>query len=338
MKKISVLLMALLGATVLVACNSGGGSSPSNNGGGDNNLSSTIKYVLGATSGYIAYSANGATWTTERITSQSNEDITSVIYGGGIWMAGSSVGNVYVSTDGKTWSGSIRADTSKGSINSIVYAQDKFVAVTSKGYALISTDGLNWTQTKFDSYNYSFRSVTYGQGLFVAVSSLHDICNSVDGNSWSCGSVGIPKGLLPPSQYGVAYGNGVFNTVGENHTTVPTNFDVSDSYYSTDGATWISSSSVSQSTKYGVAYGNGVFVAADGYISYVSTDGQTWTAYNLPTKGTISPNNPVTFDGSKFWVVGSLGLATSADNGKTWSYSSNPMKGGTPLNLGARPN
>lgn len=33
MKKISVLLMALLGATALVACNSGGGSSPSNNGG-----------------------------------------------------------------------------------------------------------------------------------------------------------------------------------------------------------------------------------------------------------------------------------------------------------------
>lgn len=278
--------------------------------------SNKVKYVLGQSEGYILYSKDGVSWTQKFIAPQgSSEDIISVLYANGLWVVGGTNGNVYTSTDGITWSAPILINSDKQFIRSITYGGGKFVAV-SGNKAITSTDGMTWNlPINMSSRDFGyFNSITYGNGSFVAVGKQQNVCNSVDAISWSCVSI-------PPyynDLMSITFGDGVFVAVGA--TASGTN---NISYSSTDGVNWSPSTlSSSDTLSLGVAYGNKKFVAAqENNTTYTSNNAINWQGYNLPVGFyNLTPYNSVTFDGSKFWVIGAYGVATSVDS-QTWTYS-----------------
>lgn len=76
-------------------------------------------------------------------TSISNQ-INSITYGDGKYVAASSTGNIYTSPDLLTWT--IRTSGTTRSLNSICFGFGYFVAVGETGTIITSPDGINWTR------------------------------------------------------------------------------------------------------------------------------------------------------------------------------------------------
>jgi hypothetical protein len=109
------------------------------------------------------------------------------------------------------------------------------------------------------------------------------------------------------TQIGIAYGNGVFVSVG----------NAGSIYTTLDGLTYTSRTSGTASTLRAVTYGNGIYVAGgNGGVVLNSLDGITWT---IRTSTTTSSIFSLTYGGGIF-VLSTLGggLATSTD-GTTWT-------------------
>jgi len=146
-----------------------------------------------------------------------------------------------------------------------------FVAVGDNGTILTSPDGTTWTQRTSTPGPFGARvhlyDVTYGNGLFVTVGGDNGtILTSPDGTTWAKRNSGTSEEFL-----GVAYGNGIFLTIGLNGNIL----------ISPDGTTW-TEGSYENSYSYGffkaATYGNGLFVTVskNGTIQ-TSPDGTTWT-------------------------------------------------------------
>jgi photosystem II stability/assembly factor-like uncharacterized protein len=86
-------------------------------------------------------------WEREPIDAQvSNEEITTLAYGNGVYVVGAKAGKIASSTDGRTW---VSRTSTFGSsdINSIVWLtyDQKFLAVGEDGKIAYSSDGATWT-------------------------------------------------------------------------------------------------------------------------------------------------------------------------------------------------
>jgi hypothetical protein len=116
---------------------------------------------------------------------------------------------------------------------------------------------------------------------------------------------------------GVAYGNGIYVTVGQGTSRIMT---------SPDGINWTSRTSPAANNWVSVTYGNGLFVAVsdDGGTSHVmtSTDGITWTSRNSAADNTWES---VTYGNGLFVAVADSGSANrvmTSPDGINWTTRS----------------
>ena len=99
------------------------------------------------------------------------------------------------------------------------------------------------------------------------------------------------------------------------------------SAYSTNGVSWISSTTPATYGMRDIAYGGGLYVAVSTDRSYVTTNGTAWTAGNLPTSG----YDRIVYEGGRFIATKDIAsgdlattdIATSVD-GVTWTLGTMP--------------
>ena len=170
------------------------------------------------------------------------DDILSVTYGNGMFVAVGKSGSIVTSTDGITWTKQTSPVSS--TLIAVTYGNGMFVAVGESGSIVTSTDGITWTKQTLKDRSI-LNAVTYGNGMFVAVGENNLSVRSTDGITWTSSST--PDRILKS----ITYGNGMFVAVGYTRGIAT----------STDGKTWTSQTSPVSTDFKSVTYGNGMFVA-----------------------------------------------------------------------------
>ncbi|MFI5180846.1 MAG: hypothetical protein ACHQPI_05610 [Thermoanaerobaculia bacterium] len=240
------------------------------------------------------------------------EDLHSVAYGNGLYLAAGSHGTLLTSPDGITWTPRTSGTTYQ--LNGLAYGGGQYVAVDIVGSVLTSPDGITWTAriSPLSFSSTSFWSVAYGSGRFVVVGSYippfapfaWTTLTSTDGVSWNQQlGTGFALG-------GVTYGNGLFVAVG-NDKGGPGAIVTS-----IDGTNWTRRYAGTGQYLGGVAFGGGQFVALGNLGSLLtSTDGFAWT------DNTIGPGtfHDITYGAGQFVVVGSGGRILTSPDGTTWT-------------------
>jgi hypothetical protein len=132
------------------------------------------KFVAVGSSGKMATSPDGVTWTAVGDSKFGTSDITAIAYGGGKFVAGGRDSKkMAVSTDGVNWT-AVSSTTFGTVLNSVIFAigwgNGKFVAGDTLGQMATSSDGINWTAVADSTFNYdAIRAIAYGNNKFVAV-------------------------------------------------------------------------------------------------------------------------------------------------------------------------
>lgn len=152
----------------------------------------------------------------------SGEDMFSLIYADGMWLAGC-WGGVYHSRDGQTW-----PFVNLG-LNNLVrgvsHGAGHYWAAGSKGVVAKSIDGKSWTQMKTPS-DQDFYGVSAVSGKVVAVGQGGVIVSSADGVGWST-EVEAETGFSAKHLKGVCYARGLFLAAG-----------MARALWSSDGKNW----------------------------------------------------------------------------------------------------
>jgi hypothetical protein len=259
-----------------------------------------------------AYSTDGITWVAGGNLA-TTDSCSSLIYGGGKFMALGASGNPSYSTDGVHWTASSALPTGAGAWTSVIYGNGKFVAIDpapgkTSNNAAYSTDGITWTASPGGlPVSTAWNHVAYGNGKFVAISGNIYAAYSTNGSTWIASS----QGLFAYIWTGLAYGNGTFVAVCNG----------TPAYYSTDGMNWNPCTLTSAASC--IAYGSGTFVAIGGGSTSVaySTDGIHWTTNTtgLPSTAVWSS---ITYGSGKFVAVSNTSTAAAySTDGIHWTAS-----------------
>lgn len=282
-------------------------------------------FVMVGASGYIATSTDGQAWTSR--TSGTAQNIYSIDYQNGLYIAGLGNGSVITSTDAITWSAA-KATGSAYAIEGVLYDDGIYFAFAFDsvppvgGEIWYSYDTVTWV--KSEDVPYKIVNAIRTDSGFVAPMSYLDnyyIYRSADGTVWD--GAAVPMSLS-------AAGSAVLKTCKSDTLIVAagiyrvvsdyTPFTlVSDDY----GETFTLHAITSLATKQflDMAYGLGVFVAVgqSNLIAW-SSDGVTWTDVH-PAGGTPDYIS-VTFDGTLFhaYSYSTKHHAYSSD-GKTWTLT-----------------
>ena len=282
------------------------------------------KFVAGGSSGKMATSTDGITWTAVTDSTFGTNIIRAIAYGGAAgqekFVAGGRNGKMAYSADGVTWT-STESLFGGGDIYAIAYGNGKFVAVGTSGKMATSTDGATWTAVTQSVFTSFIRAIAYGNGTFVAVGD-GKMATSTDGATWTA----VTQSVFTSYIHSIAYGNGKFVAGGSDGKMAT----------STDGATWTAVGNSTFSTGgtdyiYAIAYGNGKFVAGNskGQMATSTDDGATWTAVTDNKFGTTAIN-AIAYGNNKFIAVGGVPynemngtMAYSAD-GATWTRTYSP--------------
>lgn len=230
----------------------------------------------------------------------------------------------------------------------LIYDGSRYLGVTDYGTVAYSEDGTSWTKT-FTGVPSDLQAIAQGGGIFVAVGDTGAAVKSNDLSGWDTVALETTSKLT-----GVAYGDSTYVVVGHDGfmatssngidwTRIQQDSDEDFSkitylngqfialtesygsrvYISTDGIRWTDHYVAFSQEMSGVAYGAGKYLVMDYWSSsyYYSTTGVSWTRGHLSGGlGTID----VTWDGSKFVVLGSTEVFTSTD-GITWETISQDM-------------
>ncbi len=198
-------------------------------------------------------------------TSPTAQNLWSVCYGNGQFVAVGEGGTILTSSDGTTWKAQ-NSGTTRWLVG-VAWSNDLglYAAVGDQGTILTSPDAITWTVRS--SSGDRLNGVSYCADRFVAVGEAGAIRTSIDGSVWS---------LLfrPTSNYlhGIAFGSSVWLASGKSSTGV----------YSMSGASFALSAIPVTSDFESVAYGRGVFLAVGGAGKAASTTSPSGNATALP--------------------------------------------------------
>jgi photosystem II stability/assembly factor-like uncharacterized protein len=321
-------------------------------------------FIAGGDSGQIRTSdSTGTTWTT-RTSNFGTTTINSIAYSGSRWVAVGNTGQVRTSTDGVTWV-TETINLGETNIKGVAFGNGLFVAVCGEGSAFIkASSGANILRD-ISAKTFTGKIGNYENAAYFTVGDGSRAVASTDGITWSnspqLNMQNIEKTdvngyssfnivstdiALPTSFNSIAYGNGIFVTVGDlariltssNLLTWTTRDSGSGTFFtvayggglylaggssgllktSTDGITWVTrTSNFGISRIYDIEYGNSLWIASGaGSNLRTSTDGITWTTQNAsPLSGTISY---LTYGNGIFIATNSSAIYTSTD-GVTWT-------------------
>jgi hypothetical protein len=239
--------------------------------------------------------------------------LTAVTYGNGIFVAVGWVffinpleSSILTSPDGITWT--YRHSGTVSVLRAVTYGNGTFVAVGDDGTIVTSPDGGTWTQRTVQATLPigEFRAVVYGNGMFIAYGDYGATFTSPDGITWTERAF-----MTSVDHLGVAYGNGIFVSVGGAIFSSP------------DGVAWIQRY-LDGNTFYGVAYVNGMFVAVGTNGAIVtSTDGVRWIKRNSGAdycfSGVAFGNGFFVVVGDTSSPVGYYGAVFTSTDGVVWT-------------------
>lgn len=243
---------------------------------------------------------------------QGNE-VESVAFGNGTFVAVTRAGTVMSSTDAMTWT--IKELCS--GFSAVRFLNSLFVAVGSYGRLFTSTDGVGWDERESGT-SHLLSDVAYGHGLFVAVGKCGAITSSSDGILWTPQTPDV-TGKESEWFTGIAYGNDVFLVSGQNHTVLQ----------SSDGAQWSDTSLLAQGDLWAVTYGGGYFVALNHTGAQRSIDGKHWDPAPFPGG---APAGDLSYVNGRFIAVGAkedtkgaqfLSYIVSSIDGLNWTEQPN---------------
>jgi hypothetical protein len=259
----------------------------------------------------------------------------SIAFGAGRFVAVGDLGAVITSTDGLNW----EANSRGGYASAITYGNGEFVSFASGfGWIEKSTNGIDWVRVATIPCNFSGAGIAFGNGTFVAA-NVAAVGISTNGALWKMYS-GVPSrvggitfggdlfaiasdsGLICTSTNGqqwtsisapgfwkaIGYGNGRFIAVGQrtNQTAM---------LISNDGRTWIPQIRASTNSLSAICYGNGLYVAAGNGIVLTSSDCQSWAAQPANITNTIWS---LAFGNGRFVALGDAGALFSSEDGTNW--------------------
>jgi hypothetical protein len=149
-----------------------------------------------STTSYLITSPDGITWTS-RTSGFGTEQIKSVAFGNGLWVAVGTNGTITTSTDGITWTART-SNMSTNTINAVTYANSLWVAVgdgggtTNTGGITYSSDGTTWTRKSQSlTVGSSYRTVAWnGTNWVVGGSSSTNnyLYASTPSGTWTAGN------------------------------------------------------------------------------------------------------------------------------------------------------
>lgn len=155
-----------------------------------------------ANTGQVISSTDAITWTARGTGTMSGQVITTVSFGGGVFIAVSATGYVFTSPDGTTWTA--RGSVFTGSAWTLAYSAKGAVWVASQslggsGYWYSTNNGATWTSRTFSAAFYptaaSLNFIGAAFGFILAqVNSSCAMYLTQDGINWSFigGTAGVP--------------------------------------------------------------------------------------------------------------------------------------------------
>lgn len=233
-------------------------------------------------------------WSWRNPIPQGNQ-LSSVTYGNGLFVAVGDAGTILTSPDGLSWTW--RPSGTARHLNSVVYGANEFVAVGDAGTVLASVDGLSWSEQSIFK-DFQLLGITFDQGVFVAVGESGVALISSNGFDWSSELTGRFHALTS-----VTFGNGLFVAAGGSILT------------SDDGSTWLSRVAGIHNPFSAVAFFGDRFLAI-GVSNRVSVDGVVWNASSLDEISSFS--GAAKGDGILV-AVGPGGAIRSSVDGTAWS-------------------
>ena len=164
-----------------------------------------------------------------------------------------------------------------------------------------SPDGISWTGYILDTPD-SFKGlndICYGNNTFLIVGKIGYVFSSSDGTNWVGRQSGAPTpggGVSYNDRYGLAYGDGLFVSVGEWNTRA-------DIQSSPDGITWTRRKSIASSVLDYVVYFNHTFMASSHWGAVIQSarddtpDQFTFTDQTGVAVSTVFTSNTITISG-----------------------------------------
>jgi len=216
------------------------------------------QFVAGMYGSYTVWtSPDGETWTQQQdigdgdTASPGVAAISSIAFGGGVFVASTANGNIWTSPDGANWT---KQQSLGVTLRYLTYGNGLFVGMR-QNHPWTSPDGVNWTQQETLGL---IRSLGYGGGLFVAGSlSNGRLFTSPDGQNWT-EQQDVSGGSPSTPVFSLSYGDGLFGAaVG------------SGAWHSIDGETWVQRKTFGDDV-WALIHGDGMFVAG-------ADDGSIWT-------------------------------------------------------------
>lgn len=224
------------------------------------------------------YASPGTGWSWRNPLPTGNQ-LSSVAYGNGLFVAVGSNDTIITSSDGATWTQQVPPlyvsplavvyGTPGGSGLFVAVGTD--IATMQQDVILTSPDGITWTVSLAQSGSGGLPAVAYGNNEFVAVGYGGQTFTNGGGSFWSSGSV--PGGVnVNGVAYGTYNGSGVFVAVGDEGSI----------FTSLDGINWnaVISPPTDENLVSIASDGNQTFVAMDDLGDvFCSTDGgTTWSS------------------------------------------------------------
>ncbi|MCO6057295.1 hypothetical protein NG726_11500 [Pseudomonas sp. MOB-449] len=296
-------------------------------------------FVAVGSSGRIAYSADGLSWTLAT-SPFSTSAVRNVAFGGGLFVAVADSGKLATSPDGITWT--LRTSQfGTSNILGIAYGNGRFVVVGASGKVAYSTDGLVWTlgtsgtsgtlnavgavASGFVTYDTSLAYTSSDGSTWASNNPGHvvndafvasggrvllsgpSVLESTDGVTWTAFDNPLPGGADVKS----FFDDGALEVVGGSGTML---------LFRPEGGSWSRKINPAGTSDIGaLAYGAGKYVAISaGGDLVVSVDAATWTRVELPLS--VAPLSAVY--GNGLFVVGcSAGKVMTSVDGETWSVA-----------------
>lgn len=313
-------------------------------------------------------SDGGVTWTP----SLEGEDLTSVGYGMGRFIAWAGDRQQWVSTDGLHWTAAANASPR---LRAITEFDGALLGVGGEGAAWVanSTDGLTWNEQPLDPAHPAdeLRATASGGGRVVAVGLSGTLLTRRGAEPWQANTLAGPEvfaritfgagtfvaaamsGVLTSTngviweRHGPANGGGFADLAFAEDLFVATCPTLDGRYQiwtSTNGREWeLRLTGAPAQRLLGVAHGNGRWVVVGNWlghlgvlpaIAWFSSDGLTWTESAFSSEPGVTALNQVTF-GSGFFLATAAGAAWRRSvDGTRWETINSTGFQGTLMDMG----
>ena len=203
----------------------------------------------------------GISWREQ--TTNTTNNLLSIAFGNGLWVAVGEEGTILTSIDGISWTKQTSNTTER--LYGISYNNGIWVVVGSRGVILTSSNGTAWTKRVSNTTKY-LTNITYGNGVWVAIGHT-TIVTSNNGISWTLRMSWDTYNSNYPLQK-VAYGNGMWVIAGHKGHI----------FTSSNGTSWTKRTTNTTEWLYSIIYKKNMWIVVGNNGTILTSSNSTsWT-------------------------------------------------------------